>query len=63
MIDLLADGRTHYTLLLSQVDRIERPKDRIWDGVVGGYGLGFMFGAVLVLNSSCPSTQPGSGSW
>jgi hypothetical protein len=41
---VIAASARRYTFPLESVDRIERPKDRIWNGALIGYGVGFAIG-------------------
>jgi hypothetical protein len=49
----IANGSSRELIPLGDLERIERPKDRIWNGALIGYGLGFATGAVMVLSQSC----------
>jgi hypothetical protein len=55
----LAIGRTRQVVPLGELERVERPKDRIWNGALIGYGLGFVTGAVVVLSDPC-TPKPGA---
>jgi hypothetical protein len=56
---VLADGPTRHTVPLGDLERVERPKDRIWNGALIGYGVGFVTGAAMVLSDPC-RPQPGA---
>jgi hypothetical protein len=56
----VAIGRTRQVVPLGELERVERPKDRIWDGALIGYGLGFAAGAVMVLSQPCGRPEPGA---
>lgn len=55
----LAVGRTRQVVPLADLERVERPKDRSWDGALIGYGLGFATGAAMVLSDPC-RPEPGA---
>ncbi len=55
----IAIGRTRQVVRLGDLERVERPKDRIWDGALIGYGLGFATGAAMVLRDPC-TPAPGA---
>ena len=44
---VLDDGPTRLVVPLADVQRVERRKDRFWNGALIGYGVGFAAGAVL----------------
>ena len=46
---LVVDGRVPYTFRLDAVERIERPRDRIWNGAAIGYAAGFAPFALMEL--------------
>jgi hypothetical protein len=50
---VLDDGPTRLVVPLADVQRVERRKDRFWNGALIGYGVGFAAGAVMVLADSC----------
>jgi hypothetical protein len=50
---VLADGPTPRTVRFSDVQRIERRRDSLWNGALIGYAVGFGAGAGLVLAQSC----------
>jgi hypothetical protein len=50
---VLDEGRTRRAVPLADVQRVERQKDRFWDGALKGYGAGFAVGAVMVLANPC----------
>jgi len=47
------DGPTRLVVPLADVQRVERRKDRFWNGALIGYGVGFATGAVMVLATPC----------
>lgn len=47
------DGRLGHDLRAFDVRRVERPKDRIWNGVLSGFGIGFGVGFVAVMSDGC----------
>jgi hypothetical protein len=47
------DGPTRLVVPLADVQRIERRKDRLWNGALIGYGVGFATGAAMVLATPC----------
>ena len=50
---VLDDGPTRLVVPLADVQRVERRKERFWNGALIGYGLGFATGAVIVLANPC----------
>ena len=54
---LLDDGPTRFVVPLADVQRVERRKDRFWNGALIGYGIGFATGATMVLATPC-KTDP-----
>jgi hypothetical protein len=50
---VLDDGPTRLVVPLDDVQRIERRKDRFWNGALIGYGVGFATGATMVLATPC----------
>jgi hypothetical protein len=50
---VLDDGPTRLVVPLADVQRVERRKDRFWNGALIGYGVGFATGAVMVLANPC----------
>lgn len=50
---VLDDGPTRLVVPLTDVQRVERRKERFWNGALIGYGVGFATGAVLVLANRC----------
>jgi hypothetical protein len=56
----LANGATRHVVPLGDLERVERPKDRIWNGALIGYGLGFATGAIMVLSDGCDPPKPGA---
>jgi hypothetical protein len=49
----LHDGRLLHELRAADIWRIERPKDRIWNGVGYGFGVGFAAGFIAVMADPC----------
>jgi hypothetical protein len=49
---IAASGR-RYTFPLESVDRIERSKDRIWNGALIGYGVGVAIGVIGAFADEC----------
>ena len=49
----IADGRVSRELRALDVQRVERPKDRIWNGAGYGFGIGFAAGFVSVMADPC----------
>jgi len=47
------DGPTRLVVPLADVQRVERRKERFWNGALIGYGVGFATGAVMVLANPC----------
>src|SRR4051812_46313862 len=47
------DGPTRLVVPLADVQRVERPNDRFWNGALIGYGVGFATGAAMVLATPC----------
>ena len=56
----LSNRRARQIVPLADLDRIERPKDRVWDGALIGYAVGLGAGAAVVLLDPC---DPPSGSF
>jgi len=54
---VLDDGPTRFVVPLADVQRVERRKDRFWNGALIGYGIGFATGATMVLATPC-KTDP-----
>lgn len=50
---VLDDGPTRLVVPLADVQRVERRKDRFWNGALIGYGVGFATGAAMVLANPC----------
>ena len=50
---VLDGGPTRVVVPLADVQRVERRKDRFWNGALIGYGVGFATGAVMVLANPC----------
>jgi hypothetical protein len=50
---VLDDGPNRHVVPLGDVQRVERRKDRFWNGALIGYGVGFAAGAVAVLATPC----------
>ncbi len=50
---VLDDGPTRLVVPLADVQRVERRKDRFWNGALIGYGVGFATGALMVLADPC----------
>ena len=50
---VLDDGPTRHVVPLADVQRVERRKDRFWNGALIGYGVGFATGAAMVLLTPC----------
>jgi hypothetical protein len=50
---VLDDGPTRLVVPLADVQRVERRKDRFWNGALIGYGIGFATGAAMVLATPC----------
>ena len=50
---VLDDGPTRRIVPLDDVERVERPKERFWNGALIGYGVGFATGAAMVLANPC----------
>lgn len=50
---VLDDGPTRLVVPLADVQRVERRKDRFWNGALIGYGVGFAAGAAMVLATPC----------
>ncbi len=50
---VLDEGPTLIVVPLADVQRVERRKDRFWNGALMGYGVGFATGAVMVLANPC----------
>jgi hypothetical protein len=50
---VLDDGPTRHIVPLEDVQRVERRKDRFWNGALIGYAAGFAAGAVAVLATPC----------
>jgi hypothetical protein len=50
---VLDDGPTRLVVPLADVQRVERRKDRFWNGALVGYGVGFAAGAAMVLATPC----------
>jgi hypothetical protein len=50
---VLDDGPNRFVVPLADVQRVERRKDRFWDGALIGYAAGFATGAVMVLANPC----------
>jgi hypothetical protein len=46
-------GPTRLVVPLADVQRVERRKDRFWNGALIGYGVGFATGAAMVLANPC----------
>jgi hypothetical protein len=51
------DGRRGHELSAFDVRLVERPKDRIWNGVLAGFGVGFVGGFVAVMSDGCEPGQ------
>jgi len=51
------DGPVRHELSAFEVRRIERPKDRIWNGVAAGFAIGFGIGFVAVMSDGCEPGQ------
>jgi hypothetical protein len=51
------DGRLGHELSAFDVRLVERPKDRIWNGVLAGFGVGFGVGFVAVMSDRCDPGQ------
>jgi hypothetical protein len=47
---LVVDGRARYTFPLDAIERVERPRDRIWNGAAIGYAAGFAPLALMELD-------------
>jgi hypothetical protein len=47
------DGPRRLVVPLAEVQRVERQKDRFWNGALIGYGVGFATGAAMVLANPC----------
>jgi hypothetical protein len=47
------DGRASRQLHSVDVRRIERPKDRVWNGVGYGFAVGFSAGFIAVISDGC----------
>jgi hypothetical protein len=47
------DGHARRELPAVNVRFVERPKDRIWNGVLAGFGVGFGVGFVSVMTDGC----------
>jgi len=52
---VLNDGRDRRELPAGEVRYVERPKDRIWNGVVAGFAVGFGAGFVTAIADGCDS--------
>jgi hypothetical protein len=50
---VLDDGPTRLVVPLADVERVERRKDRFWNGALIGYAVGFATGAAMVLATPC----------
>ena len=50
---VLDDGPTRLVVPFADVQRVERRKDRFWNGALIGYAVGFATGAVMVLATPC----------
>ena len=50
---VLDAGPTRLVVPLADLQRIERRKDRFWNGALIGYGVGFATGAAMVLATPC----------
>lgn len=50
---VLDDGPTRLVVPLADVQRVERRKERFWNGALIGYGVGFATGAAWVLATPC----------
>lgn len=55
---VIDDGRGHYEVASNDILLVERPRDRIWNGVLIGFAVGFSIGFVGVLADGC-----GAGEW
>ena len=55
---VIDDGRGYYEVASNDVLLVERPRDRIWNGVLIGFAVGFSIGFVGVLADGC-----GPGEW
>jgi hypothetical protein len=51
------DGRMRHEFAALDVQRVERPKDRIWNGTLTGFGVGFGAGFVAAMADSCEAGQ------
>jgi len=56
---VLDAGPTRLVVPLADVQRIERRKDRFWNGALIGYGVGFAAGAAMVLATPCKPNPTG----
>jgi len=50
---VLADGSAQYTVLLHDLNRVERRRDSIWNGALIGYSAGFALGFAVVIANPC----------
>jgi hypothetical protein len=51
------DGRNRYALPAVEVRRVERSGDRIWNGMLAGFAVGFGVGFVSVMAEGCDSNR------
>lgn len=56
---VLSDGTTEHPVAFGDLQRVERPKDSVWNGALIGYAAGFGTGMAMVLANPC-HPQPGA---
>ena len=59
---VLSDGSNHRQVAVADVSYVERPADRLWNGVLAGFGVGFGAGFVAAsadCGSGCIFDGPG----
>jgi hypothetical protein len=54
---VIKDGAGRHDLRLLDVRRVERHGDRIWNGILAGFGVGFGAGFLTVIADSCDSNE------
>ena len=54
---VLEAGRQRHELSAMDVRHVERPGDRIWNGVLAGFGIGFSVGFLAVIADGCDAGE------